>query len=83
MFFYYLLAMVLTRQGREVEAVAHYRRSAELAPEQASFRFDLMVSLCTLGRGNDAAGLLPRAQRDFPDDPRFVELPASCRVDGS
>jgi Flp pilus assembly protein TadD len=75
---HHLLAMVLTRQGRESEGLAHYRRAAEVRSDDPGFRFDLLVSLCTLGRTEELDDALQRARRDFPDDPRFVELADRC-----
>lgn len=75
---HHLLAMVLSRQGRESEGLAHYRRASEVRPDDAAFRFDLAVSLCTLGRHEELDDALQRARRDFPDDPRFVELAERC-----
>ena len=75
---HHLLAMVLSRQDRESEGLAHYRRAAEVRPDDPGFRFDLLVSLCTLGRHGELDDALQRARRDFPDDPRFVELAERC-----
>lgn len=75
---HHLLAMVLSRQDRESEGLAHYRRAAEARPDDPSFRFDLAMSLCTLGRYEELDDALQRARRDFPDDLRFVELAERC-----
>ncbi len=75
---HHLLAMVLSRQERESEALAHYRRAAEVRPDDPTFRFDLVVSLCALGLDGELEDALARARRDFPEDPRFVELAERC-----
>ncbi len=78
---HHLLAMTLTRQTREQEALAYYRRAADLLPDDASYRFDLLVSLCTLGRSAELAPALDRAVRDFGADPRFPALRERCVAD--
>lgn len=75
---HHLLAMVLTRQRRESEALAHYRRAADGRGDDPTFRFDLLVSLCSLGRTEELADAFERAGKDFPEDPRFQELEARC-----
>lgn len=75
---HHLLAMVLSRQGRESEGLAHYRRAADGAPDDATYRFDLLVSLCDLERADELGDALTRAQRDFDDDPRFAALGDRC-----
>ena len=77
---HHLLAMVLTRQTREQEALAYYRRAAELTPADATFRFDLLVSLCSLDRGSELESGVDRALRDFPEDERFPALSERCRA---
>jgi Flp pilus assembly protein TadD len=79
---HHLLAMVLSRQGRESEALAHYRRASEGLPDDATFRLDLLVSLCALSRDEELSEALGRAKKDFAEDPRFGELEKSC-VDGA
>ncbi len=78
---HHLLAMTLTRQTREAEALAYYRRAADLLPDDAGYRFDLLVSLCTLERAGELEPALDRALRDFGDDPRFAALADRCPVD--
>lgn len=75
---HHLLAMVLSRLDRESEGLAHYRRAAEGRADDASYRFDLLVSLCSLDRSDDLADALARAQKDFPEDARFPELAERC-----
>jgi Flp pilus assembly protein TadD len=75
---HHLLAMVLTRQTREQEALAYYRRAAELMPEDANFRFDLLVSLCSLDRTGELESGMDRALKDFDGDPRFAALSSRC-----
>ena len=75
---HHLLAMVLSRLGRESEGLAHYRRAAQGRVEDASYRFDLLVSLCSLQRSDELTDGIARAQRDFADDPRFAELNERC-----
>ena len=70
--------MVLSRQGRESEALAHYRRAAEVRGDDATWRFDLLMSLCSLQRGAELEDALQRARRDFPEDPRFEALADRC-----
>ncbi|MEE2827704.1 MAG: hypothetical protein VX498_00830 [Myxococcota bacterium] len=79
---HHLLAMSLTQQAREAEGLAHYRRASELSPKEANHRFDLLVSLCKLGRLEELEALLPRALRDFDEDPRFTALSAQCLPEG-
>ncbi len=79
---HHLLAMVLSRQGRESEGLAHYRRAADSAPEDATYRFDLLVSLCDLDRADELEDSLARAQRDFDEDPRFGALGDRCGASG-
>lgn len=75
---HHLLALSLSRLHRESEALAHYRRAAELAGKDADLHFDLLVSLCTLERVDEAAGRMPKALRDFGDDLRFGSLQSQC-----
>jgi len=75
---HHLLAMSLTRLEREGEALAHYRRASELSAGNADYRFDLLVSLCSLGRAGELDAALTRARRDFPEDARFEALAGRC-----
>lgn len=75
---HHLLAMSLTRLKREGEALAHYRRASEISAANADYRFDLLVSLCSLGKGEELEAGLARARRDFPEDARFEALGARC-----
>ncbi len=75
---HHLLAMVLSRLEREGEALAHYRRAAALSPDDATWRFDLLISLCSLGLDDERTDALVRARRDFPEDERFVKLAETC-----
>ncbi len=75
---HHLVAMVLSRLEREPEALAHYRRAAVLSPEDATWRFDLLISLCRLGLNEERVDALARSRRDFPEDERFTEMPESC-----
>lgn len=77
---HHLLAMTLTRMDREGEALAHYRRASELAPADADHRFDLLVSLCSLGRSAEFESALLRATKDFPEDERLPVLADRCVV---
>jgi len=74
---HHLLAMLLSRQERESEALAHYRRAAD-GKDDAAWRFDLLVSLCGLQRTDEFGAALDRARRDFPDDPRWDGLQGRC-----
>lgn len=78
---HHLLAMTLSRQTREPEALAYYRRASDLGADDASYRFDLLVSLCSLDRGPELKTGLDRAVRDFPDDARFPALAERCGTD--
>jgi len=75
---HHLLAMALTRVNREGEALAHYRRASELSAANANYRFDLLVSLCTLSRAEELETALTRAFKDFPDDERLGTLQSQC-----
>lgn len=75
---HHLLAMALTRQRREGEALAHYRRAAELVPDDAGRQYDLLVSLCSLGRTDELRGLGEPVRDRFADDSRFSELLDRC-----
>lgn len=77
---HHLLAMALTRVDREGEALAHYRRAAELSEANATYRFDLLVSLCSLSRGDELEVALTRAQKDFPEDARLSTLAGRCGI---
>lgn len=79
---HHLVAMVLSRQQRETEALAHYRRASSAASADPGYRFDLLVSLCRLKLAEELEGELGRAAREFPDDPRFGELGARCPEPG-
>lgn len=78
---HHLLAMTLSRQARESEGLAHYRRAAEEVPADATYRFDLLVSMCALERHEELGDALPRARRDFPEDARFGALADRCLAD--
>ncbi len=78
---HHLLAMTLSRQARESEGLAHYRMAAEARPDDPTWRFDLLVSMCTLDRADELADGLTRALRDFPEDARFGALAGRCRVE--
>jgi tetratricopeptide (TPR) repeat protein len=80
---HHLLAMVLSRLGRESEGLAHYRRAADGRADDAAYRFDLLVSLCALERADELEAALARAARDFDEDPRFPELAERCLDTGS
>ncbi len=80
---HHLLAMSLTRVKREGEALAHYRRAAELSEENANYRFDLLVSLCSLSRTDELTVAIAGARRDFPEDERLDALESRCVVPGS
>ena len=75
---HHLLAMTLTRQQREDEALAHYRRASDLDLQEADYRYDLLVSLCTLARHEELQVEFDRVHRDFPETARFTELAARC-----
>ncbi len=75
---HHLLAMVLSRLGRESEALAHYRRATTFRPDDAAWRVDLIVSLCALGRKDELEDALARGIKDFPDDERFPALAERC-----
>ncbi|MCP4869536.1 MAG: tetratricopeptide repeat protein [Proteobacteria bacterium] len=78
---HHLLAMTLSRQARESEGLAHYRRAAEAVPADATYRFDLLVSMCALERTGELGDALTRARRDFPEDARFGALADRCLAD--
>jgi len=78
---HHLLAMTLSRQARESEGLAHYRRAAEASADDATYRFDLLVSMCALERDQELDDALARARRDFPEDGRFGALADRCRAD--
>ncbi|MCO4771227.1 MAG: hypothetical protein KDA24_14435, partial [Deltaproteobacteria bacterium] len=80
---HHLLAMALTRVQREGEALAHYRRAAELSAQNANYRFDLLVSLCSLSLGDELATAMKGARRDFPEDGRLDALEARCVAPGT
>ena len=80
---HHLLAMTLTRVQREGEALAHYRRAAELSEDNANYRFDLLVSLCSLSRTDELIAAIAAARRDFPEDERLDALESRCVVPGS
>jgi len=75
---HHLLALSLSRLHRESEALAHYRRAAEGAGKDPDLHYDLLVSLCTLDRLDEAASRMPKALRDFSEDPRFGALRSQC-----
>ena len=75
---HHLLAMVLSRQGRESEALAHYRRAVDEKSDEATYRFDLLVSLCELDRSAEFQSAGERATKDFPEDQRFSQVLARC-----
>jgi hypothetical protein len=77
---HHLLAMTLSRQARESEGLAHYRMAAESVAEDATYRFDLLVSMCTLERAVELDEALVRARRDFPEDGRFDALADRCQA---
>ncbi|MBN94622.1 MAG: hypothetical protein CL928_11200 [Deltaproteobacteria bacterium] len=75
---HHLLAMALTRLDRESEGLAYYRRAADGDPLNADFRLDLLASLCSLARLEELDEGLLRAQKDFPEDPRFASRQNVC-----
>jgi tetratricopeptide (TPR) repeat protein len=75
---HHLLAMTLTRQQREDEGLAHYRRAADLEPGNVDYRYDLSVSLCALGRREELEVELQRVDREFGPDARFTALAERC-----
>jgi Flp pilus assembly protein TadD len=77
---HHLLAMTLSRQARESEGLAHYRMAAESASDDATYRFDLLVSMCALDRAGELDEALLRARRDFPEDGRFDALADRCHA---
>ena len=70
---HHALAMALTRMDRESEALAHYRRAADL-DDTAAYRFDLLMSLCALQLQEEFDQALADATRRFGDDERFARL---------
>lgn len=79
---HHLLAMALTRQRREGEALAHYRRAAELSAEDAGRQYDLLVSLCSLGRVDEMRAVGEPLVARFDDDKRFAEILDRCGAAG-
>jgi len=75
---HHLLGIILTRQGRESEALAHYRRAVDEQDDEADYRFDLLLSLCTLQRADERKEAIERAVKDFPEDERFARLGEGC-----
>jgi tetratricopeptide (TPR) repeat protein len=75
---HHLLAMSLSRQQRESEALAHYRRAAELRRKDADLQFALFVSLCDLELVDELEDRMPRALREFREDLRFEQLAGQC-----
>lgn len=75
---HHLLAMSLSRQQRESEALAHYRRAAELRRKDADLQFALFVSLCDLELVEELDDRMPRALREFREDLRFGKLAEQC-----
>ncbi len=75
---HHLLGIILTRQDRESEALAHYRRAVDERGDDADYRFDLLLSLCSLERRAELTEALARALKDFPDDERFVRFGEGC-----
>ena len=75
---HHLLAMTLSRQDRESEALAHYRRAADLDRKDENLQFDVLVSLCNLNRSDELESRMPRALREFREDLRFEQLAAQC-----
>ncbi len=80
---HHLLAMALTRIDREGEALAHYRRAAELWSANGTYRFDLLVSLCALERADELRAALQKARKDFPEDARLVGMEGRCGLSDS
>ncbi|MCU0231859.1 MAG: tetratricopeptide repeat protein, partial [Acidobacteria bacterium] len=67
-------ASVLHAAGRTGEAEAAYRRSLELAPNDAGTLNDLGYLLASQRRSlNEAVGLLRRAIEQEPDEPAFLD----------
>ena len=75
---HHLLGIILTRQERESEALAYYRRAVDERADDADYRFDLMLSLCSLQRLDELGDAVDRAVKDFPDDKRFVRFGEGC-----
>ena len=75
---HHLLGIILTRQGRESEALAHYRRAVDERSDDADYRVDLLLSLCALERAEELQDAGGRALKDFPEDQRFSRLSEGC-----
>jgi len=75
---HHLLGIVLTRQDRESEALAHYRRAVDERGDDADYRFDLLLSLCSLERRAELTEAVARALKDFPEDGRFSRFGEGC-----
>jgi Flp pilus assembly protein TadD len=75
---HHLLGIILTRQGRESEALAHYRRAVDEHAAEADYRSDLLLSLCALERTTELEETIERALKDFPEDERFARLKEGC-----
>jgi tetratricopeptide (TPR) repeat protein len=70
-------ARLLGAQGALADAVRHYRRWTELAPESAIAHTELGLALTRLGELEEARGVLTRALALDPDDERAVACMAS------
>ncbi len=65
---------IYTEQGRHAEALLHFRRAIEIAPESfiAPYR-GVVLSLLGLGRFGEAAEMYQQALRFGPGDPAVLE----------
>jgi len=75
---HHLLGIILSRQERSSEALAHYRRAVDRQSEDAGYRFDLLLSLCRLKRLGELQVATDRAAKDFPEDARFTNFATTC-----
>ena len=74
-----MAAFISSSESRESEALAHYRRAVDQEPEDAAYRFDLLLSMCALERREELQAAAERAMKDFPEDERFPGFEGRCR----
>ncbi len=75
------LGLLLVRQGRIDEGIAHYRESIRLEPDNVEARLDLGEVLQRQGRSDEAIEVLTALVADRPDHPvaRYNLATALCR----
>jgi Flp pilus assembly protein TadD len=63
------LGAILSRLGRQEEAIPHFREALAQSPDFAEARYDLALALAASGRPREAAQEYETALRLRPDDP--------------